>query len=120
MALDVPPMIRVCTGCDQSSAATMAMDILRYVLRHPDAEDSIEGVARWWLLEQRIVDTVRETRVALRTLTERGLVVELGKGRRARYRLNAARRHEAERYVSAWGRARGRHRVSGESGGEKD
>jgi hypothetical protein len=93
----------------------MAMDILRYVLRHPDAEDSIEGVARWWLMEQRIVDTVRETRVALRTLAERGFVLELGKGRRARYRLNAARRQEAERYVAARGRTRNEHgRRSGE------
>lgn len=78
----------------------LELDILRYMLSHPDAEDSIEGVAQWWLMEQRIVDTVRETRAALGELTARGWVVESGTGRPVRYRLNPARREEAERYVA--------------------
>lgn len=36
----------------------LALEILQYYLRHPEAADTLEGVARWRLLEQRIHHTV--------------------------------------------------------------
>lgn len=45
---------------------------MRYFTEHPHAADSLEGIARWRLLEQRIQQTVDETAEALAWLVERG------------------------------------------------
>ena len=47
---------------------------MRYFAEHPRTLDSLEGVARWRLLQQRIDDTVEETELALDWLVERGLL----------------------------------------------
>lgn len=36
--------------------------------------DSIEGIVEWWLLEQRIVDTVRDVEKALAALVAEKLI----------------------------------------------
>lgn len=47
---------------------------MRYFVEHPQALDSLEGVARWRLLQQRIEETVAETEAALEWLVEKGLL----------------------------------------------
>ncbi len=48
--------------------------ILAYLARHPQAQDTIEGIVEWWLLEQRIVDTTREVEKVLDELAAENLV----------------------------------------------
>jgi hypothetical protein len=55
-------------------AQAVIKEIMRYFVEHPHALDSLEGVARWRLLQQRIEDTVAETESALEWLVARGLV----------------------------------------------
>ena len=52
------------------------MDILNYFIRHPNAADSIEGIARWRLLDELAHRKVRETDRAVRWLVDRGFLVE--------------------------------------------
>lgn len=58
----------------------IAEDIVRYLVQHPEAADTLEGIARWRLAQQNIERTVDETAAALRLLTERGLVDEIRTG----------------------------------------
>lgn len=47
--------------------------ILRYLDAHPDAVDSAEGIAKWWLPEAWCVD-VQSVEAALARLLRQGLI----------------------------------------------
>jgi Fe2+ or Zn2+ uptake regulation protein len=47
--------------------------ILRYLHSHPDAADTVEGIAKWWLPTAWCVD-VRSVQHALSRLEAQGLV----------------------------------------------
>jgi hypothetical protein len=57
--------------------------IHRYLTTHPDAADSSEGIATWWLPSIGIVASVQEVEVALEQMQALGLVNKrrLGDGR---------------------------------------
>ena len=66
-----------------------AYDILAYLAEHPDAEDTLEGIMQWWLLEQRIKHWTAEAQGALDELVAEGFVLERrDSDGRAHYRLN--------------------------------
>jgi hypothetical protein len=68
-------------------------DILAYLSENPAAEDSIEGIAEWWLLQQRVKERVPQIQQAISKLVEKGLVIERkSRGSRARYRINRRRK----------------------------
>ena len=52
----------------------VARDILGYLGRNPEAGDTLVGVARWWLLQQRIHTAVEDVQRALDQLVKLGLV----------------------------------------------
>lgn len=49
--------------------------ICRYLASRPNAAETIEGVAKWWLLRQRYEDSVESVQQALNLLEEKGEVV---------------------------------------------
>lgn len=51
-------------------------EILKYLMRHPKAQDTVEGIVEWWLLEQRIVNALAKVKSALAELTAKTLVNE--------------------------------------------
>jgi hypothetical protein len=53
-----------------------AYKILAYLAEHPDADDTLEGVMEWWLLEQRIKHWTAEVQAALAGLVAEGLLLE--------------------------------------------
>lgn len=53
-----------------------AYDILAYLSEHPNAEDTLEGIMQWWLLEQRIKHWTAEVHAAIDELVAEGLVLE--------------------------------------------
>ncbi|MFQ5520188.1 MAG: hypothetical protein ACE5FK_02220 [Candidatus Methylomirabilia bacterium] len=78
----------------------MARDILRYLVRHPEAEDTLEGITRWWLERERIERTVDEVHESLQLLVTRGLLMEQrGRARPACYRMNRAKGREIEEFL---------------------
>ncbi len=71
----------------------IALQILKYLTCHQDAQDTVEGIAEWWLLQQRIQSMIREVKKALAELISQRLVVErLGPDHRVHYRVNARNR----------------------------
>jgi len=85
---------------DPSPLPELEREILGYLLRNPSGEDSIEGIAEWWLLEQRIMQARQEVRNALADLQERGYVESRTvRGGVRVYRLNQARKNAAEAHL---------------------
>jgi hypothetical protein len=78
----------------------MQKQILNYFLRNPLAADTLEGVARWRLLDEFVRSTVEETREELRWLVGEGfLSASSATGTETTFRLNAARRGEARQFL---------------------
>lgn len=70
-------------------------DILTYLSEHPDAQDTIEGIVEWWLLEQEIKRRAGRVKETLTELVAKRLLLEQkGTDARVRYKLNAPRRKE--------------------------
>jgi hypothetical protein len=79
----------------------MAREILRYFVRNPQAADSLEGVARWRLMDEVIRRKLDETEAGLQWLVAQGyLTSSVAPGGAVTFSLNAARAEEAERFLS--------------------
>jgi len=79
-----------------------AREILAYFLRNPAAADSVEGIARWRLLEEAIHHKVLETQKALEWLVEQGFLIEVAEPHTGRlFRLNPERQGQAEALLEA-------------------
>lgn len=64
-------------------------EILGYLADHPEAQDTVEGIMEWWLLEQRIKIATTEVRVALEQLVAKELLITReGRAERVSYRVN--------------------------------
>jgi len=79
----------------------MVREVLEYFLRHPQAADTLEGVARWRLQAEAIERTVAETDAALRWLVQQGFLCEHRKpGSAPIFALDNSRKSEAEGLLS--------------------
>lgn len=60
--------------------------ILQYLRECPQACDTLEGIAKWWVMRQRLNDTVDIVQKALERLKSEGLLDEhKGPGRKTLY-----------------------------------
>ena len=67
----------------------VARDILAYLIGHPGAQDTLEGIVEWWLWEQRIRHQMAIVQEALSDLVAENLVLKRqGKDSRTHYRIN--------------------------------
>jgi hypothetical protein len=67
----------------------LAQDILSYLLTHTAAEDTVEGIAEWWLLEEKIKRRTKEVKSALDELVGESLIVAREtRDSKIHYRLN--------------------------------
>lgn len=72
-----------------------AVQILSYLTRHPEAADTLEGIAEWWILRETIEHGVRETAAALDFLVSQNFVLQEWTAEdRPRYWLNRERLDE--------------------------
>jgi hypothetical protein len=77
-----------------------AKEILNYFVRNPRAADSVEGVARWRLLDQTIHRTIDETHQALEWLVAEGFLCQATTaGSGTIFTLNAERQAQARRFL---------------------
>ncbi len=78
-----------------------AREILSYFMRNPRAADSLEGVVRWRLLQEKIHQDVEETRRALAWLVSHGfLSQESPTGADPIFCLNTEKTSQAERFLT--------------------
>jgi hypothetical protein len=96
----------VCTARDVHSTDPepswdAVKDILGYFLRNPQAVDSVEGVARWRVMEEQVHRTLEQTQSALAWLLSEGYLEELETASTGRIvRLNHERQAVAARFLS--------------------
>jgi hypothetical protein len=55
----------------------LADEILGYLREHPRAQDTVEGIAVWWLAERAIKKWLPQLERSLRSLVRRGVVLEI-------------------------------------------
>ena len=67
----------------------MAESLLAYLHEHPQAMDTLAGIAEWWLLRQEVHVVVQRVARVLRRLCDEGLLEAIGSGEQRRYRLRA-------------------------------
>jgi hypothetical protein len=73
----------------------VARDILTYLLSHADAEDTIDGIVDWWLLEEKIRHRKNEVQGVLDDLVAKTLITTReSKDSRVRYRINNRKMNE--------------------------
>lgn len=66
----------------------LSLQILSYLADNPEANDTVEGIEQWWLLEQRILEERTRVERALSELAAAGLIAaSRGADGRTRYRL---------------------------------
>lgn len=78
--------------------AEVRSEILGYLLDHPQAMDTLDGIATWWVLEQHVQRGIDDVEAALSELVDAGLLIRLNDDRSASgaslpvlYRLNHER-----------------------------
>ena len=59
---------------EESHIAQLRDEILKYLAAHPQAADTVGGIANWWLPRQRYEEEIQRVQEALDELVERGLV----------------------------------------------
>ncbi|MFP5261544.1 MAG: hypothetical protein ACLGJB_06520 [Blastocatellia bacterium] len=70
-------------------------EILSYLAEYPDAQDTLEGIVEWWLLERNIKNRMAKAKESLAELVDKGFVIERkGKDSRTHYRINRRKMRE--------------------------
>jgi Fe2+ or Zn2+ uptake regulation protein len=72
-----------------SEEPSIRQDILSYLLTHTAAQDTIEGIVDWWLVEERIKRRTKEVQKVLDQLVAEQLIIaRKSKDSKTRYRIN--------------------------------
>ncbi len=77
--------------------AQIAHEILAYLDNHPDAQDTLDGIVDWWLLERKIIYQRKIVQGVLAELVDKGLVMEVPAGdSRTHYGVNPNKHGEIQ------------------------
>jgi hypothetical protein len=80
--------------------------ILAYLHANPDAQDTLEGIVEWWLLDQDIRRQTERVEQALAELAGRGLIVaRMGSDSRVHYGIDRNKRDEIGSILNNWPQA---------------
>jgi hypothetical protein len=75
--------------------SAIAQDLLGYLINNPDAQDTLEGIVEWWLLQMKLETRTVKVKEALAGLVAKGLIMECtGSDSRLRYRINDLKQGE--------------------------
>lgn len=78
---------------------SFALEILRYLREHPEAQDTVDGIMVWWVSERAIKNWLPQVQKSLAALVNRGyLEKHAAADGRTFYRLNQS---QAPRQVSS-------------------
>ena len=77
----------------------ISVEILNYLSKHPDANDTLEGITEWWLLSNKISYEMRRVKAAISNLIKDGWIIKIkGENSSVHYRLNPKKRKEIKCY----------------------
>ncbi|PKN63109.1 MAG: hypothetical protein CVU57_20810 [Deltaproteobacteria bacterium HGW-Deltaproteobacteria-15] len=75
-------------------------EILAYLADHPEAQDTLEGIVEWWLLERRIIYQTRCVKAVLDELIALDWIDPIrGADMRISYRMNRKRAQEIQAFL---------------------
>jgi hypothetical protein len=78
--------------------------ILAYLVDHPKAQDTLEGIVEWWLLEQKITYETARVQEALAELVAKKMILEKkGPDSKTHYRINQKKYEEIKELVKLLG-----------------
>ena len=84
----------------------VAFHILAYLNANPQAQDTLEGIVEWWLLDQEIRQQTENVKQALADLAARGLiVVRMGTDSRVHYSIERSKKTEIDSLLKHWPRS---------------
>ena len=72
---------------DGRTSSHLTRMILDYLAEHPQAMDTVEGIAEWWVRRQEVRSLVRSVTRIVHRLTEEGILEQIGNGPHSRFRL---------------------------------
>jgi hypothetical protein len=76
----------------------IACQIMAYLAEHPEAQDTLDGIIHWWLLERNIIHQSSKVKKALKELSEKGLILEYNnRSLQTLYRVNRDKIEEINR-----------------------
>lgn len=91
------------SGEQTTNDPEVAYHILAYLHANPDAQDTVEGIVEWWLLDQKIRQQTERVKQALTELTARGFVVaKTSTDSRVLYGIDRSRQEEIESFLKNW------------------
>lgn len=78
----------------------IAVDILCYLSKNPEAKDTLEGIVDWWLLQQEIERKVANVKKVLDELVREELVLEIqSRDNNKYYRINPEKYNQITRVI---------------------
>lgn len=86
----------------QDRLSPIAYELLAYLAEHPEAQDTLVGVMRWWLLERQTRYWQPQVQAALEQLQAEDLVVvKQAQDHQLRYGLNRQRWDDIQALIAA-------------------
>lgn len=74
---------------------------MRYLQTNPEAKDTLQGIAEWWLLQEKIAAAVDQVSNAVKWLVANGYLVEKQiPGSTVYYEINPARRDDVLKFLA--------------------
>src|SRR5271170_2459571 len=68
--------VSIVTGSGSPEDQEIEQSILRYLSENPEAKDTLEGIAEWWLLREWAARKLPAVERVLRDLVARGVIAE--------------------------------------------
>jgi predicted transcriptional regulator len=74
-------------AAENEEERVVAEAFLSYLADRPQAMDTEEGIAEWWLMRQQAKVAAETVKKVLKQLIEKGQIEAVGTGEHTRYRL---------------------------------
>jgi hypothetical protein len=83
------------SGASTTEESQIARHLLGYLINNPDAQDTLEGIVEWWLLQMKLETRTTKVKEALADLVAKNLILECtGSDSRLRYMINDGKQDE--------------------------
>ena len=79
---------------------SVAKRVLRFLQSNPGAKETLEGIAEWWLMQERITEAVNQVSEAVAWLVAKGYLERKNSGIRTIYKINPSKGSDIARLLS--------------------